>query len=216
MIDFRGVLNLQVEALLEALRGEQEKRCRALIVAAESRAHDLVEQSRRKLRARVRQAVDEERKRRAAALRQARHRIRAAQSRKIQALYGRVLGQAWPSLRAELERRWSNAADRRTWYEELIDQAERTLGSGSWTIEHPAAWSEEDSRGLAQTLQRRGIPEPVYRADPATVAGLRIRMGTACLDGTIDGLLAHRDRVEGLLLAAWERGARKYVRQGHG
>ena len=215
MIDFRGVLNLQVEALLEALRREQEKHCRALIAAAKSRAHDLVGQSRHKLRARVRQAVAEERKRRTAALLQARHRIRAAQARKVQALYDRVLRRGWLPLSAELERRWLNAADRRIWSEQLIDQAERTLGSGPWTIEHPDAWSEKDSQWLTQTLQGRGIAEPSYRGDPATVAGLRIRLGSACLDGTIDGLLAHRNRVEGLLLAAWEQRAREYMSQRH-
>lgn len=216
MIDFQSVLNLQVEALLEALRGEQEKRCRTLIVAAESRARDLVGQSRLKLRARIRQAVDEERKRRATALRQTRHRIRAAQSRKVQALYERVLRQAWQPLSTQLERRWADTADRRAWAGKLIDQAENTLGSGAWIIEHPEAWSAKDSRWLTQILQGRGIPEPTYRADPATVAGLRIRMDTACLDGTIDGLLAHRNRVEGLLLAAWERRAREYARQRDG
>jgi len=40
--------------------------------------------------------------------------------------------------------------------------------------------------------------------------GLRISADTACLDGTIDGLLGTRHDVEALLLAAWEQQAERH------
>lgn len=209
MNDFTGVLGLQVDALFAALRRQQERRCRELIGEAEAQARDLLRDSRRRLRERGRQAVDEERKRRDATLKLARHRIRTAESRKVQALYVDLLRQAWPALVTELERRWSSAASRRAWCEKLLDEAEATLGSDAWTIEHPDAWSAADARWLTRATKDRGVPPPSYRADPQCNAGLRIRSGTACLDGTIAGLLTRRSRIESRLLAAWERPARE-------
>jgi hypothetical protein len=47
----------------------------------------------------------------------------------------------------------------------------------------------------------------VLLEDAGIIAGLRVRLGSACLDATIDGLLVLADTraVEGRLLAAWER-----------
>ena len=208
MNDFVGVLRLQVEALLEALRRQQESRCRELIGEAEARARDLLRDSRRRLRERGRQAVDEERRRREAALKMARHRIRAAESQKVQALYRDLLRQASPALVTELERRWSSAVSRRAWCEKLLDEARASLGNDTWTIEHPDTWSAADTRWLTGAIKDRDLPTPSYCADSHSSAGLRFINGTACLDGTIEGLLTRRSRIEGRLLAAWERQAR--------
>jgi hypothetical protein len=45
----------------------------------------------------------------------------------------------------------------------------------------------------------------MLREDAGISAGLRIRLGSACLDATVDGLMADIHAVEGRLLAAWER-----------
>jgi hypothetical protein len=50
----------------------------------------------------------------------------------------------------------------------------------------------------------RGIAAPAFSVDAGITAGLRIRAGSACLDGTDRGLLASREDVEALLLACWE------------
>lgn len=209
MNDFRGVLSLQVESLLEAVRAQQESRCREIESAAQQRAERLLRDSRRELRERQRQAVEEERRRRESALLEAQQRSETAERRRVQARYEQLLRDAWPELTAELEQRWSNTEDRRSWCEMLIDEAERILSAQGWTIEHPAAWSKKDTAWLTQLLKTRGLPSPSFHGDSGIKAGLRIRLETACLDGTIDGLLARRTAIEAKLLAAWERQARE-------
>lgn len=205
MSRFDGILRIQVESLLDALRRQKDSRCRELSAAARARADALLRRSRQELRERGRHAVDRERKRRDLALRQARHRTRAAESQNVQALHAALLGRAWPQLIAELERRWGVAASCKSWCEMLLREAQSALGPETWTIEHPVGWS--DGGWFVSVMRQRGLPEPLLRADAQIVAGLRIFSGTACVDGTIDGLLSRRSRLEGRLLAAWEREA---------
>ena len=207
MTEFRGVLSLQVDSILERLRQRKDSRCGELIRQAEAQARDLVQRHRRELYQRAHEAVDEERLRRGKTLQQTRHRIGAAEGQKVQALYADLLSRGWPELIAELEGRWQEPAARRAWCGKLLDDAARAFAAAVWTIEHPGDWTERDADWLTETLGERGIPIPKYRHDEASSAGLRIIHGTACLDGTIDGLLADRTGVEARLLAAWERHA---------
>jgi len=172
---------------------------------AEHRAHALLAESRQQLRMRVSQAVKEERSRRALALRQAENRARAAERSEIQAFYEKLLGEAWPRLTAELEARWADRDSRRDWCRMLVVDAAGRLGRSNWTIEHAPGLSEEDRAWLGELLARCDHSEAALVADAGLGAGLRIREQSACLDGSIDGLLRNRRAIEGRLLAAWER-----------
>lgn len=205
MNTFRGILDLQVESVLAALKGQQEGRCRVIEHAAARRVEQLLSDSRRRMRQRVHKAVAEERQRRETALLDARHRIETARRREVQRQYRKILHDAVPLLRAELGQRWRDDESRRSWCEMLIDEAADTLSREPWTIEHPAGWSAKDTRWIGQAFAERGLPEPELLEDADIAAGLRIRLGTACLDATVDGLMADIHAVEGQLLAAWER-----------
>jgi hypothetical protein len=187
--EFRGVLDMQIGSLLDALQAQREHRCREIRDAAEQEAARLIGQNRGKLRARLRRAVREERNRRQAALLEARRRLETRQRHATQAHYKRLLRAAWPALLDELRRRWTSAEERRAWCE----------------IEHPADWSDADSRWLCQALDASGLPEPDLRCATDIVAGLRIRQDNACLDGTLEGLLTRRPVLEAQFLAEWER-----------
>jgi hypothetical protein len=203
--EFRGVLDMQIGSLLDALQAQREHRCREIRDAAEQEAARLIGQNRGKLRARLRRAVREERNRRQAALLEARRRLETRQRHATQAHYKRLLRAAWPALLDELRRRWTSAEERRAWCEMLCDEARRILANEAWTIEHPADWSDADSRWLCQALDASGLPEPDLRCATDIVAGLRIRQDNACLDGTLEGLLTRRPVLEAQFLAEWER-----------
>jgi hypothetical protein len=157
------------------------------------------------MRQRVHKAVVEERRRREAALLDARHRIETAKRHEVQQQYRRYLQQAVPLLAAELGERWHDAGSRRSWAEMLIGEAAARLAPEPWTVEHPRAWSGEDTQWLEGVFEAHGLPKPVLQEDAAIAAGLRVRLGSACLDATVDGLMADIRAVEGRLLAAWER-----------
>ncbi len=205
MNEFRSILDLQVESVLSALKAQQEMRCREIESATGRRAEQLLSDSRHRMRERVHKAVVEERRQRETALLDARHRIETAGRRKVQQQYRMFLHEAIPLLTAELAKRWRNDDARRSWCEMVIGEADGRLARDPWTVEHPCGWSSEDTEWLEQAFRARGLPEPVPREDAGITAGLRVRLGSACLDATVEGLMANIHAVEGRLLAAWER-----------
>jgi len=205
MNEFRGILDLQVESVLSALKAQQDLRCREIESATGRRAEQLLSDSRQRMRQRVHKAVVEERRRRETALLDVRHRIETAGRRRVQQRYREFLHEAMPRLREELEKRWRDTGTRRAWCEMLIGEAASGLPRVAWAVEHPAAWSGDDARWLQQAFAARGLPKPELRQDTGIAAGLRVRLGAACLDATLEGLSAKLHAVEARLLAAWER-----------
>ncbi len=215
MNTFRGVLDLQVQSLLDALEMQRDRRCREIESAAEHKAQQLLADSRRRMRDRVHKAVLEERQRRETALLEARHRIETADRHRVQEHYRNFLHDAVPMLRAELEQRWRNAASRRSWCEMLLGEAVDRLPGDRWTVEHPGDWSEDDTRWIGELFAARELPEPELYEDADIVAGLRVRFGSACLDATLAGLMASRHAVEAALLAAFERQLPRRAEDAH-
>ena len=204
MSDFPGIVALQADKLVEALRSHGESRCRELQQDAGRRAEALLGDSRRKLLARGRQAVAEERLRRVAALQQARNRVQAEGDRRRQQLYATVLREGWPLLVRELQQRWASENGRRAWCRSVLDEAVAALPPDGWSIEHPQDLPADDCRWLAGRLGTLDVRNAALHGDSGCPAGLRITRESACVDATIDGLLRQRERIEGQLLAAWE------------
>lgn len=209
MNTFRGILDLQVRSVLDALGAQQDNRCREIESAAARKAEQLLAETRYRMRERVHRAVTEERQRRETALLESRHRIETASRRRVQAHYRDFLKDAMPLLQAELEQRWRDTETRRSWCEMLLGEAADRLPGECWSIEHPEDWSGSDTEWLAQAFAARELPKPELVEDAGIAAGLRVRLGPACLDATLDGLLANRAAVEAQLLAAWERQLRE-------
>ena len=205
MTRFSGVLDRQVQTLKDALRQQQELRCREIIAGAERDAGQAIRDSRGKLRERQLQAVREERRRREHELLTARSRVETLKRRRAFARHEKILQSAWPLLVDALEERWSDAEQRHAWCDMIVSEAAVTLTGSDWVVEHPPDWTREDRDALVQRMQQLGIAVPKFIACENITTGLRIRTGTACLDGTTDGLLSTRRDVEALLLAAWER-----------
>ena len=169
-----------------------------------------------RLRERARQAVDEERRRRASALHAAQQRLGTQARREMQTRRSEMVQHAWPALITAMQSRWSAQASRSDWCEMLLSEAAQFLPAESWLIEHPPTWRDADTRRLTKSLRDRRLPEAKFRAASDICAGLRIRHGGVCLDGTIDGLLSRRREVQARLIAAWLRRKRAAEDRPHG
>ena len=115
MNTFEGIVDLQAQSVIDALRAQQQRRCREIEIDASQKAQQLLSDSRRRMRERVHKAVAEERQRREAALLDSRHRIETAGRRRVQQHYREFLHEAMPLLKDELQKRWSDTAARRAW-----------------------------------------------------------------------------------------------------
>ena len=205
MNTFEGILDLQMQSVIDALRTQQQRRCREIEIDVSRKAEQLLADSRRQMRERVHRAVVDERQRRETALLDARHRIETAARRRVQQQYREFLHEAMPLLEDALEIRWRDTEARQAWCEMVIGEAADVLPAAAWTVEHPDSWVDDDTRWLQQAFAARELPKPELRQDEGIAAGLRVRLGAACLDATLDGLSAKLHAVEARLLAAWER-----------
>jgi hypothetical protein len=187
--------------LEEAMQMEVAEEIDGLIRAADEEAAGIAEAAKRSSRERLRTAVRAMRIERRSRLDKAHARLQAAKRSRQQALQAAMLDEAMTALSGALEKRWHDAKDRQVWCLSLVDEAKDRLEAGQWTIEHPAGWDASADADLADALKSACGALPAFKPDLDIGAGIRIRAGDSCLDGSIDGLLARRARIEAALLA---------------
>ena len=202
----QGILEAQAEAMLRRLAREQEIRSRALLDHASEQADDVVSRAWREARTRIREAVAEERKSVEQALAARQAEIESSVLKKEQLAVRHVLDLAWVKLREKLEQRWEQQAARERWCRSACALAlDSVLAEYSLVIEFDPDVSSDEGETARAYLSDIGSGQVETRACPGIGPGLRIRAGRACIDATIDGLLAARESVEADLLAEFDR-----------
>jgi vacuolar-type H+-ATPase subunit E/Vma4 len=199
-----SLLEAQTLALLRRLAREQDARCHRIGDEAAAQAAEIVRKARAEARARVRQSIAETRREQERALTQRRASLDTGARQRQQAALGDWLEHAWQALPAALQARWEQPASRAQWCAAAMRAALRDL------LGHDALEVEVDARWLADVapLVTQNCPEGRAASvvpQPGLGAGLRIRAGHACVDATIAGLLAPRDRIAAELLAEYRR-----------
>ena len=115
-----------------------------------------------------------------------------------------ILASAWPRLEAALLASWHDPGGRQTWVLGVLAQARHLLPRGVWTLRHAPDWPETEWQALGTALTAELGSEPRFVADGSVSAGLAIEGAGALLDGTLEGLLKDRTRIEARLLALLE------------
>jgi type II secretory pathway pseudopilin PulG len=103
-------------------------------------------------------------------------------------------------LRAMLDARWQDDAERRRWCDALAQLSIARLRPGAWRVEHPAGWRESEQHGFAAATGRPAGIEISFAVDGHLKSGLRIKADGAVLDATPQGLLADSRAIAALLL----------------
>jgi hypothetical protein len=188
-------------ALLRLVEEQRDAACRRILAEAGQSARDLLRQTHRKERAHLHRRVLEERARIHARI-QAVEAERVTRERREQARSSAgVLEQAWPLLQLGLQRRWETAEGRRRWVGRCLREALGSLPAGPWIVRHAPGWPVAEQQAAREQLAEALGVEPQLRNDPTLEAGLVVDSGGACLDGSLRGLLADRQRLEARLLA---------------
>ncbi|PKM45877.1 MAG: hypothetical protein CVV05_06380 [Gammaproteobacteria bacterium HGW-Gammaproteobacteria-1] len=205
MSEVHSVLDAQVETLLELVERHRSERCTQLLEQAQERRHTLLAQTYGEARTRMHEAIVTERRRGNEKLDATRAQLqtRARQQQHRTALL--LLQQGWELLGQSVLQRWKTAAQRRLWVCNLLHQALQRLPRCAWVIEHPPGWDSAECSEQLEVIRRHCGVEPQLRTDDQLHAGLRVCADGACLDGTLEGLLADRDAIEAQLLAQLHR-----------
>lgn len=206
-----GVVDVQLQNLLQVVERNRDERCRVLLDAARFQARQILQQAHRKARERLHRKLlatrEEARQQLASAQAQRQTRLRLHRHRADVAL----LARAWAPLGERLLQRWERQDSRALWVDNLVGQALSMLLDRHWNIEHPADWPEQERAALGERLERElGVP-PVFVAQPQIAAGLRICAGPTCIDATHAGLLRARARIEAMMLATLNECRRKHA-----
>jgi hypothetical protein len=201
-----SIVQAQTDALLRRVAREQEMRCRRARDAAEEQARSIVTRAWQEARARLRQAAAEERRAVAKALADRRAALETAQRQREQAVLRALMDESWHGLPAALDAEWRSAEGRRDWCTATCALALKALNLGqAFTVEVDPATPGDAAEHVEETLRRAGVPQVAIKVVESLGAGLRIRSGRACVDATVPGLLASRERIESELLAELER-----------
>lgn len=201
----RSVLELQVQTLREVVEAHREKRCRELMTEAKRQRHALLSQAYDEARQRMHAAVEEERLRGHQRIASARAQVQTRLRQRAYQTALLLLHQGWDRLHEALMERWKTPEARSKWIEALGSQALRALPRQAWRIEHPLGWDTREASALLDRIERHCGTKPTLRADKEMSAGLRLMTDGACLDGTLEGLLADRSAIEAQLLAQLNR-----------
>jgi hypothetical protein len=196
-----SIVQAQMEALLRRVAREQETLSRRARDSADEQARGIIARAREEARARLRQADEESRQSIERALADRRAALDTAARQREQSLLRRLLDKGWQMLPAALATVWEEAESRRHWCLAACEVAWRTvLGDAAATVEFDPATPADVVELVELRMAQHALRFTVRRVERLG-PGLRIRLGLACVDATIPGLLASRERVEAELLA---------------
>ena len=192
------------EALLELIHRSASDHADTVLSQAREQARERIRAAFREARQRVARAIAGERLRASGLLANHEAQLETHDRQRYQDAVQHLLTRARHRLGPALMARWARADGRQQWLEQLLDQAGRRLPRGTWTLEHPADWDPVEVRRWRDRIEAATGHAPAARACSELRAGVRILAGGACLDGTLDGLLADEGKVRARLLARLE------------
>ncbi len=204
MNDVESLLEAQTVALLRRLGREQESRTRHIRDETAAQSADIVRKARAEARTRVHQAVIDSRREDELALARRRAALDTQARRSRQATIRELLERSWQVLPTALQSRWLDATARERWCDAACAAARRSLRHlDRLQVEVDPQWLAHV--GPLVRVRLEGPSNVEVTAAAGLGAGLRIRAGDACLDATLAGLLAARERITSELLAEFER-----------
>jgi vacuolar-type H+-ATPase subunit E/Vma4 len=197
-----SIVDAQVDHLLQVVKQYENKHCDKLRKRAGIQAERIVEGAYKKARERTMRSVEEARSQSIQDLKMAeaslQTQIRLARHKLDEAF----LEQAWIQLRDALCARWQDAELRNQWISEIVNEADASLISREWSLECPDSLSDTECEQLKAQLDTLGLDSLEMKPGDDMNAGLRICAGGACIDGSVEGLLRQKARIEEMFLAS--------------
>jgi len=197
-------LERRVQALLDVVEADRQRRCEAIRRDAEQSAAATRASARNEALQRLRLAFANERELRDQRLGAAQAKLQTHRRLHDQRRAAALLEAGWQRLPEILCRRWNAEQSRQQWVDRVVFEARAALRPGSWRITHAEPWPAEERERVVQALTGDGSAPPQFLADASIRAGLKIARETNVIDGTLAGLLADRIDIAARLLRHME------------
>jgi len=201
----KSIIDAQVQHLLDVVENHRTARYEEIRDQAQNNAHAIISKAHKDARQRMHDDNVETREKANRKLASTEAQLQTQKRLARQLTDVELLQTSWKLLKESLERQWQQPDTRKQWIDNLTGQALTTLVSPYWRIEHPVDWLEEERIALQMWLHEQLGHSPELKAVADISAGLRLCAEGTCVDGTADGLIHERTRIEALMLAAIHR-----------
>jgi hypothetical protein len=192
------------EALVELITATRDAQSTAILEQARTQARERVRNAFQEARIRAHRAIEGERQRSRNLLAVNAARLDTHNRQHYQDAVQHLLARARHRLDAALRARWAEPDSRRQWLDHLLGLARQRLPASAWTITHPADWDAAELERWHGDIRDATGSAPILETSDGIAAGLRIQAGGACLDGSLEGLLADERAIQAQLLARLE------------
>jgi vacuolar-type H+-ATPase subunit E/Vma4 len=197
-----SIVDAQISHLLGVVSRYEKENCQAILEQANNQAAKIVKEAYQLSHRRTARSLEEIRSQSFQDLKMAEAGLQTEARLTRHKLDEAFLEQAWEKLREALCTRWKDAELRKNWVAEIIDQASSALIAREWTVEHSTLLSADDVSFIQSCADEKELNAIEFNPRAEIDAGVRICAGGACIDGTIEGLLTQRDRIEEIFLAS--------------
>jgi hypothetical protein len=194
----------QKRALLDLVEADRARQCAQILGDEKARVAAQLAQAHAEARSRMRQAFDEQRQRRREQIAAAQARLATQRRLHEQQRTAALLQLAWQQLPRELLALWQQPASRAAWVAHVLASARARMPAGPWHVVHAPDWPAAEPQRLAQAMTTGSGAAPMFEADAAIAAGVKVVAAGNAIDGTLAGLLADRPAIEARLLRQLE------------
>ena len=201
----KTILEAQVSHLLDLTGDWARDRCEEISRNSVEQAGEIVCQAHRDARRHLRRHAEEDRKNAARKLMAYEATLKTAQRQERQRHDTQFLEQTWQLLCRELVDRWNQSDHREVWIGNVMRKADKALPKKQWRIDTGSGWPDEEQKRLKSLVTEVTGVEPQWFEDKRIEAGVRISVDGASVDGTLDGLVANRERLEAEMLAYYRK-----------
>lgn len=199
------ILSTQIDALLALTDAWAKERCVKIFDETDIKVKEIVRSAHRDARERLRRHVEQDRQSAKQRMSSFEATLKTRQRKEQQVRDQQFLRESWHQLIAELIDRWNSPLSREHWTGSIWSHAKKHLPMSVWLVEYPSDWSAEERESLGEQIEDFTGSRPEWCADIGITVGFRIVSAGACVDGTLQGLLANRRRLEAETLSAYKK-----------
>ena len=200
-----SIVHAQVERLLDVVHAYQQQQCDKIVTQANKEAKQIIDRAYREARLRLHQEILESRDRMQGEILAANAKSHTLRKKYQHEADRRYLDRAWDLLKAKLLERWHNKEQRQRWVQKHLVEALRLLLGTEWLVEHPNSWTVHEQQQFYTQARQKCEVVVNFAESPDIAAGIRICANGATIDGSLQGLLADRSRIESELLAQYHQ-----------
>lgn len=196
-----SIVDAQVQRLLEIVNNYQQEQCGVLSEQAGQQSQQIIRQAYREARLRLHHDIQDSRQHMQQELSATRAKLHTMMMQQRHRADQEFLAQSWELLVAKLMQRWQKPEQRKLWVQKIFDTAIQVLPAEQWQVAHPPDWPTAEKKQFEEMVSHNAQKQLVIAPDAEMKAGIRISADGALVDGSLDGMLSDRVRIESEVLA---------------